>query len=132
MFGESSNIAGQRARAPHANRVFAFHRWVPGEGRDVVVVVNLGQHTHYNYQLGFPLRLGTPSPPLGERARGEVVLESIPGHWEEVFNSDVYDHWVNPWAQGNGGGIFANTPGIPGFAQSAAVTLPANSILAFA
>ena len=64
-----------------ANRVLAFHRWVPGEGRDVVVVANLSEHTWLDYQLGLPRS----------------------GRWEEAFNSDVYDHWVNPWAQGNGG-----------------------------
>jgi 1,4-alpha-glucan branching enzyme len=93
-----------------ANRVLAFHRWVPGEGQDVVIVANLSEHTHYNYQLGFPRS----------------------GRWAEVFNSDAYDHWVNPWVQGNGGGIFVNSPGLHGFSQSAAVTLPANSIIAFA
>jgi 1,4-alpha-glucan branching enzyme len=24
----------------------------------------------------------------------------IPGFWREVFNSDVYDHWVNPKVAG--------------------------------
>jgi 1,4-alpha-glucan branching enzyme len=92
-----------------ANRVIAFHRWVPGEGGDVVVVANLSEYTLYNYQLGFP------------RA----------GRWPEMFNSDVYDNWVNPWVQGNGGQVFANSPGLHGFGQSGSVTLPANSIIAF-
>jgi len=74
--------------------VLAFHRWVPSEGRDVVIVANLSEHTHYNYQLGFPPRFGTASmPPIllarpmgedvrrtgegkgsGDTARGEVVV----------------------------------------------------------
>ena len=37
------------------NRVLAFHRWVPGEGHDVVVVVSLNEWTHFNYDLGFPI-----------------------------------------------------------------------------
>ena len=62
------------------NRILAFHRWVEGTGRDVVVVVSLNESTYYNhsYQLGFPLS----------------------GHWFEVFNSDVYDNYFNPGAQG--------------------------------
>ncbi|HEV8310743.1 MAG TPA: alpha amylase C-terminal domain-containing protein, partial [Methylomirabilota bacterium] len=66
-------------------RVLAFHRWVPAVGQDVVVVANLSESTHLDYQLGFPR----------------------PGRWEEAFNSDVYDNWVNPWRQGNGGAVIA-------------------------
>ena len=53
------------------NRVIAFHRWVPGVGRDVVVVASLNESTFYNrgYRIGFPGG----------------------GHWHEVFNSDIYD-----------------------------------------
>ncbi len=94
------------------NRVIAFHRWVPGEGRDVVVIASLNEATFYNrsYQLGFPQ----------------------PGHWQEVFNSDVYEAWVNPAAQGNYGGVTASGPGRDGLAQSAGVTIPANGLLVFA
>ena len=94
------------------NRVIAFHRWVPGEGQDVVIIASLNETTFYDrsYQLGFPL----------------------PGPWEEVFNSDIYESWVNPAAQGNYGGLTADGPGRDGFAQSAGVTLPANGLLIFA
>jgi 1,4-alpha-glucan branching enzyme len=53
------------------NRVIAMHRRLPDIGRDVVVVASLNENTfdNYSYRLGFP--------------RG--------GHWNEVFNSDVYD-----------------------------------------
>jgi 1,4-alpha-glucan branching enzyme len=94
----------------HANRVQAFQRWVPGKGRDVVVVASLSESTLHGYRLGFPQ----------------------PGGWIEVFNSDVYDHFVNPWVQGNGGGVTADGPPLDGLAQSAALTLPANSLLVFA
>jgi len=57
-----------------ANRVLAFHRWVPDVGRDVVVVVSLGESTVHGYGPGFPR----------------------PGHWHEVFNSEGYDHFPNP------------------------------------
>ncbi|WP_019866451.1 alpha amylase C-terminal domain-containing protein [Methylovulum miyakonense] len=96
----------------NGNRVIAFHRWVPNIGRDVVVVVSLNEGTFYNhsYRIGFP----------------------IGGHWNEVFNSDIYDEWFNPNAQGNPGGITANGPEWDGLPTSAQVTLPANSILVFA
>ncbi len=68
------------------NRVIAFHRWLDGTGRDIVVVASLNESTLYNYHLGFP------------RA----------GRWREVFNSDVYDNWVNPVVAGNGGSITAD------------------------
>jgi 1,4-alpha-glucan branching enzyme len=38
----------------NANRVQAFQRWVPGSGRDVVIVASLLESTLYGYQLGFP------------------------------------------------------------------------------
>jgi 1,4-alpha-glucan branching enzyme len=94
------------------NRVIAIHRWLPGVGRDVVIVASLNESTFYNYSY----RLGIP----------------VAGHWNEVFNSDVYDHWFNPNAQGNPGGISANGPGWDGLPTSAEITLPANSILVFA
>lgn len=92
------------------NRVLAFQRWVPGEGGDVVIVVSLSNETRYGYVIGFPGG----------------------GFWREVFNSDVYERWVNPDAKGNGFGVEANGPGMHQQAQSASLTLPANSILVFA
>lgn len=94
------------------NRVIAFHRWLPNVGRDVVVVASLNEATYYNYsyRIGFPLN----------------------GHWREVFNSDVYDEWVNPNVQGNPGGITADDQPWDGLPASATITLPANSILVFA
>src|SRR5206468_1136517 len=43
--------------ADDENRVLAFHRWIPDEGRDIVVIVSLGESTFYEhgYQLGLPL-----------------------------------------------------------------------------
>jgi 1,4-alpha-glucan branching enzyme len=91
------------------NRVLAFHRWVPGEGHDVIVVASLNESTHFNYELGFP----------------------ISGYWKEEINSDVYDTWVNPWAVGNGGGIDATGRMMHGLPFSARITIPANGILIF-
>jgi len=53
------------------------------------------------------------------------------GHWKEVFNSNVYDRWVNPNAQGNSGGVDAAGPARDGMPASAGLTLPANSLLVF-
>lgn len=92
------------------NRVLAFQRWVPGAGGDVVVVASLATTTKFGYEIGFPSG----------------------GQWWEVFNSDVYERWVNPNAQGNGGGVVADGPGRHGLSHSAALTLPANALLIFA
>jgi 1,4-alpha-glucan branching enzyme len=91
-------------------RVLAFHRWIEGQGQDVVVAATLSDSTHYGYALGFP------------RA----------GRWVEVFNSDVYDGWVNPQVAGNGGQIFADGPAMHGLPSSASVVLPANGFVVFA
>ena len=94
------------------NRVIAFHRWLPEVGRDVVVVASLNECTfdHYSYRLGFPGG----------------------GHWQEVFDSDVYDQWFNPDARGNPGGVTADGPPWDGMPCSARITIPANSLLVFA
>lgn len=92
------------------NRVIAFQRWVEGIGRDVIVVASLSESTYWSYELGFP---GA-------------------GQWLEVFNSDVYDHFVNPWVAGNGGQISANGGPMHGLPASATIVIPANGIVVFA
>jgi 1,4-alpha-glucan branching enzyme len=86
------------------NRVIAYHRWLPGVGRDVVVVVIYD----HSYALGFPRS----------------------GHFLEEHNSDCYE--PNPCVQGNPGGVDADGPPMHGMGQSARITIPANSILVFA
>lgn len=97
---------------PAQNRVIAFQRWVPGVGRDVIVVASLNNHSFRNksYRLGFPSG----------------------GHWHEVFNSDIYDNYFNPNVQGNYGGVTADGPAWDDLPTSANITLPVNSILVFA
>lgn len=92
------------------NRVIAFHRWIPHKGHDVVVVASLKEWTYFDYAIGFPAK----------------------GYWREVFNSDVYDHWVNPSVTGNGGGVHVNGWGLHGLPTSAAITIPANGVVIFA
>lgn len=92
------------------NRVIAFHRWLEGVGRDVVVVASLREETWWSYQIGLPYG----------------------GAWSEVFNSDVYDNWINPMAPGNGGRINADGPPLHGFQSSASIVIPANGFVVFA
>ena len=104
--GETSNVF----HSHNGNRVIAFHRWIEGEGHDVVVVASLSETTFHGYRLGFPGG----------------------GRWAEMFNSDVYDHWVNPGASGNGGQVYADALPTHGFGYSAGITIPAAGILIFA
>jgi 1,4-alpha-glucan branching enzyme len=94
-----------------ADRVLAFHRWVPGEGRDVVVVASLREQSFDfgSYQLGFP----------------------VAGHWTEVFNTDAYPGYRQPWVTGNAGGITADGPPLHDLPASAGITIPANGLLVF-
>jgi 1,4-alpha-glucan branching enzyme len=93
----------------NGNRVLAFHRWLEGIGRDVVVAASLNESTFWSYQLGFPAA----------------------GRWVEAFNSDVYDNWVNPLRAGNGGGVSADGPPLHGLPVSASSVLPANGLVVF-
>jgi 1,4-alpha-glucan branching enzyme len=93
----------------NANRIVAFHRWIEGVGRDVVVVASLNDSPFFGYELGFP--------------RG--------GRWDERFNSDVYDNWVNPLLVGNGGAIEATGGPLHDLPSSASITIPPRAILVF-
>ena len=106
-------LRGQGFRVVHVhdqNRVLAFHRWVEGEGRDVIVIAHLGNFNRFDYRIGFPGG----------------------GDWSEVFNSDVYENWVNANTVGNGGRIHAGPQPLHDFSHSASLALPANSLLVFA
>ena len=102
--------------ASDADRVIAFHRWVQGVGRDVVVIATLRETTWDSYQLGFPSA----------------------GRWIEIFNSDAYDSCnangvlVNPLIAGNQGGITASGPALHGLVASASIVIPANGVVVFA
>ena len=105
-------LRGQGLHIVHAhdeNRVLAFQRWVEGEGHDVLVVVHLGNAHRDGYRIGLPAG----------------------GRWREVFNSDVYENWVNPQPHGNGGAVDAEPWPLHGLAWSAPLTLPANGLLVF-
>lgn len=106
-------LGGSAINVFHAhndNRVIAYHRWLEGTGHDVVVVATFNESTYWGYRLGFPR----------------------PGLWLEIFNSDVYDNWVNPSAAGNGGHVVAASAGMHGLPASAEIVIPANGFLIFA
>jgi 1,4-alpha-glucan branching enzyme len=106
-------LRGDQVRVFHVhnqNRVLAFHRWLESQGRDVIVVASLSEQARYGYVLGFPAA----------------------GRWLEVFNSDVYDGWVNPAVAGNGGAIEATGGAVHGFAASAAIVIPPSGVAVFA
>ncbi|SEK59085.1 1,4-alpha-glucan branching enzyme [Blastococcus sp. DSM 46786] len=90
-------------------RVIAFHRWVEGAGDDVVVLASLSETTRTGYRIGMPR----------------------PGRWAEVFNSDVYDNWINPHVAGNAGSVWADGAGMHGMPAAATVTIPPNAIVLF-
>ena len=92
------------------NRVIAFQRWLDGVGRDVVIVASFNDVTFWGYDIGFPGG----------------------GRWLEVFNSDVYDNWVNPIVAGNGGQVFATGAPMHGFGFSSSIVIPANGVVVFA
>jgi 1,4-alpha-glucan branching enzyme len=92
------------------DRVVVMHRWVEGEGRDVVVVASLNEATLDSYPMELP----------------------GPGYWHEVFNSDLYDHFPNPWVVGNAGGIWADGPAGRIYPHTARIRIPANGALVFA
>ena len=106
-------LRGDNVNAFHVddgNRVIAYHRWLEGTGQDVIVAATLSESTWWDYAIGFPSA----------------------GAWVEIFNSDVYDNWVNPIVAGNGGGVTASGPAMDGFSASAAIVIPANGFVVFA
>ncbi|HVM67735.1 MAG TPA: alpha amylase C-terminal domain-containing protein [Acidimicrobiales bacterium] len=94
------------------DRVLAFHRWVPGEGRDVVVVASLREEPFDfgSYRLGFP----------------------APGRWTEVFNTDAFPGYPQQWTRGNPDGVTADGPPMHDLPASAGITIPPNGLLVFA
>ena len=105
-------LRGQSINAFYSNnndRVIGFHRWIEGQGLDVVVVGNFNDNPFFGYKLGFPLS----------------------GRWAELFNSDIYDNWVNPLAVGNNGAVYATGGPLHNLPFSASITIPPRAILVF-
>ena len=105
-------LRGEGFRVVHVhgqNRVLAFHRWVEGEGLDVLVVLHLANATRVGYRIGFPGG----------------------GGWREIFNSDAYENWLNAGTAGNSGRSHRAASPLHGFDYSANLVLPANGMLIF-
>jgi 1,4-alpha-glucan branching enzyme len=106
-------LSAEGVRIPQVHerdRVIVMHRWVEGAGRDVVVVASLNETTLDGYSVEMPHA----------------------GRWHEVFNSDAYDHFPNPWVAGNAGGISADGPPGRAYPYTARIRIPANGALVFA
>jgi len=86
------------------------HRWVEGQGRDVVVVASLNESTLDGYSVDLPWA----------------------GRWYEIFNSDFYDHFPNPWVAGNGGHVDVDGPGQLAYLHAARIRIPANGAMTLA
>ena len=95
------------SRVHNFERVLVFHRWIEGEGQDVVVVISFDELPKADYAIGLP----------------------YVGAWRELLNSDFYDGFPNRVVAGNGG--FVNAVGTPldGFGASASIAIPANGVL---
>ena len=103
-------LCGEGVRVPQVHnhdRIIVLHRWVEGEGRDVVVVASLNERILDDYPVDLPW----------------------PGHWREIFNSDYYDHFPNEWVAGNAGTVVANQPGRHDYPFAARIRIPANAAL---
>ena len=103
--GESLRVS----RAHSIDRVIAIHRWIEGQGEDLLFAVNLQEFNRFGYRIGFP---GA-------------------GAWREVFNSDYYEQFPNSSVIGNGGGISAENVPWDGMPASAEITMPANGFIVF-
>ena len=106
-------LRGNDARVSRANdfdRVIVLHRWIDGQGEDVVVIANLAEQPKQGYAIGLPFA----------------------GDWRELFNSDVYDNFPNPAPVGNDGHVEAWSEPLDGFSARAEVTLPANGVIVLA
>jgi 1,4-alpha-glucan branching enzyme len=106
LCGEGSRVS----QVHNDDRVIVMHRWVEGAGRDVVVVASLNERTLDGYLVDLPW----------------------PGPWQEIFNSDYYDHFPNDQVAGNGGTAVADQAGRYGYPFAARIRLPANAALILA
>jgi 1,4-alpha-glucan branching enzyme len=97
------------SRANSIDRVMAIHRWIEGQGDDVLIALNLQEFNRFGYRIGFPGG----------------------GFWREIFNSDFYDQFPNAGTTGNDRGITAEEVSWDAMPASAEITLPANGFVVF-
>jgi 1,4-alpha-glucan branching enzyme len=97
------------SRAHSIDRMIAIHRWIEGQGEDVLFAANLQEFNRFGYRIGFP---GA-------------------GTWREIFNSDYYEQFPNPSVVGNNGNIIAENVPWDGMPASAEITIPTNGFIVF-
>jgi 1,4-alpha-glucan branching enzyme len=95
------------SREANFDRVIVLHRWVEGQGNDLVVIASFDELPKNGYAVGLPYA----------------------GGWREVFNSDYYSNFPNPAVIGNGGLVQASGAPMDGFVASAVLTLPPNGVI---
>lgn len=98
------------SRMNNFDRVLAFHRWIEGEGQDVMVIASFDELPKRKYSVGLPSA----------------------GRWREIFNTDYYDGFPNASVIGNGGIVTAIDARLDGFVASASIQIPANGALVLA
>src|SRR6266851_4249934 len=106
-------LRGEGIRVPqvhNVDRIIVMHRWVGGEGRDAVVVASFNETTLRDYAIELPSA----------------------GGWNEVFNSDFYDHFPNPSVVGNGGSVHAIEGQGRIYPATGRLTIPANGAIVLA
>lgn len=106
-------LRGEGIRIPQVHeddRIIVMHRWVEGEGKDIVIVASFAETTRDSYPVQMPFA----------------------GKWREIFNSDFYDHFPNPWVAGNAGSIHADGPPGDIYPYTASFRVPANGAVIMA
>lgn len=106
-------LRGEGVRVPQVHerdRLLILHRWVEGEGRDVVVVASLNEGPLEGYPVEMPW----------------------PGDWFELLNSGYYDPFPNPATVGNGGRVRADGPPGAAYPHTARVRVPAMGAIVLA
>lgn len=101
-------LRGEGLRVPQTHefdRVIVVHRWHEDSGQDVVVVASLNEHRLADYRIELPLS----------------------GEWNVLLNSDSFDRTPEPGGIGQGASLRADGPPGRVYAQTARITVPANS-----
>ena len=102
--GTTRGLTGPHVNAfqlDHESKLLAYHRWDEGgPGDDVVVVLNLADHRHHAYRLGFPRD----------------------GWWRVRFNSD-WDGYSTGFGGHPAGDVRAGAPGLHDLPQHGEISI---------
>lgn len=103
-------LRGEDLRVPQTHefdRVIVVHRRQEGSAQDVVVVASLNERRLTDYRIELPW----------------------PGTWQLELNTDSFDRDPDPEAAGSDGAVQADGPPGNVYAQTARLTIPANSAI---